>query len=178
MEATESKSARSVPHWPAIATQLVSSHEEVNESEGIKLAKAAMGMVGQKRCSHQQETYRTQGNGGSSETDQAPVSRMGLVNGIGILVAELFDNVAHSLEILCCSEISNHSLKSRSSSIHSSAKTRVLGDASGRAILPHVCIGATHSSAPILRLSYSLSLRALWMLASMVAAEAWQMPRI
>lgn len=56
-------------------------------------------------------TYRAQGYRRSSQPDQAAISGVGLVHGVGILVAELMDNSLDLVVVACGQTVPNQALE-------------------------------------------------------------------
>lgn len=56
-------------------------------------------------------TYRTQGNGSSGQADQPTVAGMGLVDSVGIVVAQLVENGLNFGVILFGNYLANDALK-------------------------------------------------------------------
>lgn len=56
-------------------------------------------------------TYWTEGNSSGCQADQTTVPRMRLVHSVGVLIAELLENIVNALIVFYAHELSNDALK-------------------------------------------------------------------
>lgn len=115
-------------------------------------------------------TYGTQSNGGSSQADQAAIAGMGLMDGIGKVVAQLLEDGRDPGVVSAGDQVADDALKPRRirsepGELHTGrggppeGESRMRGSvwAGEKGMMPGICgareRGWTHSRAPTLRLS-------------------------
>jgi hypothetical protein len=114
-------------------------------------------------------SYGSESNGSCSQTYQASITGMWLVDGVCVVITELVNNLSDS-NVVSGSKVLSDGVFKSSCVIKVSHENRKTEDAG---------YVNTYSYAPALRLSYSLSVKALCMLVSMaVECRFWRLMRI